>query len=165
MNIAEILKKAAEGVALSEAEKDAAKGFKMPDTEKLTADLNALTARFEASEQRAAQAEAKAAKMARRGSIAALRQKHGIHFVNGVSPAILDAALEGAFEGIDLSDEAQVKETLTSFREANAALILDASGSGAGHPAKSVAAITGKPAGTETADDVAKILAAAKIIK
>lgn len=192
MNIVELIQKFLAGQELSDAEKTALKSYKPEDTaalkaqieeltkkaasaeeskltetEKLSQKIANLTAQFEASQKAAQEANAKAAQMQRQQSIAAIRQKHGIQFVGGVSPQLLDAAFAGAFEGLeDLNDETKISEAVTAFKSANAALILDTSGSGAGGQPKGTApSINGKSAELAGGDDVRAALQASGVLK
>lgn len=118
-----------------------------------------LTAQLEASRQETAKAQAQATRIARQNTLAQIRQQHAIHFISGVSPEILTAAFENAFQHIEnLADAPQVAAALNTFRQANSALILDTTGAGTGQPPKTTPA-------EPTPQNIARILADAKIIK
>jgi len=133
---AELAKKAAEAGSAGKTE-----------AEKLVKQVETLTKQVEQITLAKADADAKAAQLAREQRIGQLRAKHGVKFVDGVDPALVEGAFARAFDGLDsFDDEADVRTRVESFKKANKALIAD-SGHGTGAPAGDVRpkGLGGKP--------------------
>lgn len=112
----------------AEARLQDAAGKGKTDLEKLTAQVATLTNQVQA-------AQAEKAKLIRQQKLDDVIRQSGIQFVSEVDGSIMRGALVNEFAGLadeDLADGAKVKPVIDTFRARNKAVILDASGHGAG---------------------------------
>ncbi len=117
------------------------------EADKFTKQVEALSKQVEALTKAKADADATAARLGREQKIGQLRAKHGVKFVDGVDPALVEGAFARVFDGLEtFDDEAEVKTRLQAFKAANKALIAD-TGHGTGDPAGDVRpkGLGGKP--------------------
>ena len=151
MDITQLFQKVIDGT-LTDADKAKLKDYKPADTSALTAEIERLKGELEATkgakakgdagldamrkqvetltkavaeEKAAREAAAKeAAEIRRAQAIDGIRSKHGIHFIDGISPDLARGAFASAFKDVaNLDDEAAVKAAIEGFRKTNAGLI------------------------------------------
>lgn len=96
-------------------------------------------------------AEKEKSALVREQKLDSVLREAGIQFIDGVDHKILTRAFNGAFEGIeDLENAEVVKPIVTTFRAMNKGVIMDTSGHGSGNPLKGASGgapvgLTGKP--------------------
>ena len=110
------------------------------EADKFAKQVETLTKQVETLTKAKEAADREAARLGREQRIGKIRAKHGVKFVDGVDPALVDGAFARAFDGLDdFDDETEVTARVEKFKAANKALVAD-SGHGAGTPPGTVPA-------------------------
>lgn len=138
--------KLADSLKAAQAKIDAAALEGKSDTEKLQAQLDRAAAELADKNEAIAGLHASQKAADRAGKVRGLLSKAGIAFVSGVDQGLMQSAARDVLSTLSdeqLENPATVNTMLESFKQANAAVIVDPTGSGTGAPASDG---TGAPA-------------------
>lgn len=114
------------------ADKEKAETDKLSESEQLAKQMEALTAKMKASDERADAAETSAAAQKRALAITGIREAKGIRFAKHVDPELANYAWTKAFDGVDENNTEAVEGAVKTFETINKALILAEGGTGTG---------------------------------